>query len=743
VLLALLSILVLAVRLDLDFDRERIGVRGPHRVDGGRLAIDLPSLNELAGHPAALVLHLRGGAESTPLDVRFDGRQVAQATLRPGRNARIDATVHPSPGAAHRLELAGADTGWRVREIEVANVHGFSRPPLSVVVVPRGRPPDQPLPWGALALLAAALWHWRPRSEWPRRRLPRAVHRAAATLVALTLGVALVAEWLTPFRILFGPATMALGLAVLYADRVWQGAGRVAVAARSPGGAIRILVVVIAAIVLWLGLAAGSRAVGGADVYGYVSQARLLQQGAIRVHQPIAANVPWPEADWTLAPLGYAPGGGQTIVPTYPPGLPLLIILFSFVFGGLGPFLVGPASAAALVVLTYALGARLTTPLIGLAAALLVGSSPTVLFTMLTPMSDVAVAVCWVAALLLALGGTSRGALAAGTAAGIAILIRPNLVPLAVVPLLVSLAAGRPGPSTMLRRAAAYGLSCAPFALFIAWWFNELYGSPLRSGYGDNAGLFAWGHVAENLARYPAWLWATQGPLVFLAPLSPVLARDNRARLLRLACLAFIGLVTISYLLYIPFEDWRYLRFFIVTFPLLFILSADAVAGAAGRISPAWRAGALGAFAAVSLFYAVSTTLEHRTFAGGRADHRYADVGRFAREQLPANAVVYAMQHSGTIRYYTNLLTVRWTHLEPAWLDPSIDYWIAAGYEPVLLLDDWEVPEFLARFGATTHGPRVAVEPARAACSHAIFVYRVVERPGQDPAVRVPRIPCE
>src|SRR5262245_8154776 len=49
----------------------------------------------------------------------------------------------------------------------------------------------------------------------------------------------------------------------------------------------------------------GARAVGGADEYGYVSQADLWLKGSVKVQQQFARQVPWPYGDWTFAPLGY------------------------------------------------------------------------------------------------------------------------------------------------------------------------------------------------------------------------------------------------------------------------------------------------------------------------------------------------------------------------------------------------------------------------------------------------------
>jgi 4-amino-4-deoxy-L-arabinose transferase-like glycosyltransferase len=504
------------------------------------------------------------------------------------------------------------------------------------------------------------------------------------------------------------------------------------------------IAVLLAAAVLGLGIARGSRSVGGADVYGYVSQADLLRQGALRIHQPMAAEVPWPEPDWTLAPLGYVPGGGHTIVPVYPPGLPILIVLFSLVFGSLGPFLVAPVCAAALVLLTYALGARMAGPLVGLAAAAGVATSPTVLFIMLTPMSDVPVAAFWMASLLLALGRTPARSVAAGVFAGVAILIRPNLVFLATLPLLVTLwRADDPGRRLAMHRAAAFALASAPFAIFMGWWFNTLHGSPLRSGYADNADLFALAWVRDNLARYPAWLWQTQGPLVFLAPLSPLVALRHDDRFIRTVGVVLIAMVTLFYLVYAPFDAWWFLRFFVVAFPILFILSADVVRAAVTRVAPRAVPLALGVFTAAVVSHGVASAWRLGVPGAERADRRYADVGRFVRASLPPKAVVYSMQHSGTIRYHAGRLTLRWTHMKTDWLDPSIDYWLAAGYEPAILLEDWEVPLFLERFGSTARGAAVAATPADAPCTYPTFLYRLVERPGLENATRVPRADCE
>src|SRR5438045_3117084 len=88
-------------------------------------------------------------------------------------------------------------------------------------------------------------------------------------------------------------------------------------------------------------------------------------------------------------------------------------------------------AAALLAWLTFALGVRIfTAPWIALGGALLVATSPTFLYQLMNPMTDVPVTAAWTAALLLAVADWP---LAAGLATSVALLIRPNLAAVAVV----------------------------------------------------------------------------------------------------------------------------------------------------------------------------------------------------------------------------------------------------------------------------------------------------------------------
>src|SRR6266446_110010 len=87
-----------------------------------------------------------------------------------------------------------------------------------------------------------------------------------------------------------------------------------------------VSIVFMAIAVLVVALSRGSFVAGGADSYGYLSQARLWEHGSPISYDPMIREVQWPFADWTFSPLGYRPGLLKgTIVPIYSAGYPLLM----------------------------------------------------------------------------------------------------------------------------------------------------------------------------------------------------------------------------------------------------------------------------------------------------------------------------------------------------------------------------------------------------------------------------------
>ena len=80
-------------------------------------------------------------------------------------------------------------------------------------------------------------------------------------------------------------------------------------------------------------------------------------------------------------------------------------------------------------------------------------------------------------------------------------------------------------------------------------------------------------------------------------------------------------------------------------------------------------------------------------------ESKYALVGEWIDAHLPQRAVVFAGQHSGSIRYYGHRQTIRWDQIPEDKMSATLHNLEAAGYEPYLALDTAsEPPLFDERF---------------------------------------------
>ena len=100
-------------------------------------------------------------------------------------------------------------------------------------------------------------------------------------------------------------------------------------------------------------------------------------------------------------------------------------------------------------------------------------------------------------------------------------------------------------------------------------------------------------------------------------------------------------------------------------------------------------------------------------------EQRYVQVARAVASGTPPNAMLLAMQHSGSLRYYTHRPTLRYDELAPGLLDKAIADLEAKGYRPYAVLEDFEVEVFRKRFPGSRYGqlsqdPIVEGMPVRA-----------------------------
>jgi 4-amino-4-deoxy-L-arabinose transferase-like glycosyltransferase len=498
----------------------------------------------------------------------------------------------------------------------------------------------------------------------------------------------------------------------------------------------------LAVLSLALGVSYATTVANASDAYGYVSQADLWLDGRLSVPQPWAAEAPWPEPQWTFSPLAYRPGAGpdpSAIVPVYSPGLPLLMAAGKAIAGHCGIFLVVPLAGAILVLATWGIGRRLGSSGAGLIAAWLVLSSPVFLYMLALPMSDVPVASCWALAFYFALGSGRAAGAAAGAAAGLAVLIRPNLVWLAVLPAAWLIRRWWRTREAMPRSAAwpliGYAAGVAAAGAFIAVVFDRLYGSPLRSGYGDLGVFFSPAHLWPNARNYAGWLVETQTPLV-LAGVAALAWPGRRVwvwaadrAFLQVAGL-FVAALWIFYAPYLVFDAWWFLRFLLSSWPFLMLATA-AVLLALARTGPA------GTLAAMGLVVVVGLNGFARAQAGGafalqHADRTYVAAARATRSLTTDRVVVFADLHSGSLRYYGGRMTLRFTLLDPLWLDRAVAWLDARGVSSYALLERHEAAAFAAQFAGQAAAARLADRPLLSVAETGLGLYALSGPPAAE-----------
>jgi len=496
------------------------------------------------------------------------------------------------------------------------------------------------------------------------------------------------------------PALVLLGLALL----------RTALARRDPAAftthpATCLPLVILTMTAVGSGLLHLTTVSGGADSYGYVSAASLLREGTLIRHQPEAAWLPAANATAVLSPLGYVPGPGSgTIVPLYPLGFPALIAATSLVLPvGAAPYLVAPAMAVLMLVVVYRIALDWIGAIPGAWLAVCLAAWDPLVFTYAKqPMSDIPAA-AWLLLSIWCLVRPSPMPLLAGIAAGASFLTRPGgLGAIAAVALLAATGV-RPSLPAIVR----FGTGLAPAVALQAWLQWRLFGSPWRTGYGDLGELYSGATLLENAGIYARALVGTHTTL--WVPLVVVGLIALRRRGTALWILLMLAASLIPYLLYFRFDHWETLRFVLPTVVLLDITAAAGATLVLSRAAnPVMHAVVLVAFAALA-------AIQARTFLNAEGvprlmdqERRYVVTAEWIDQQTPSGSLVFAGQHSGSLRHYARRVTLRWDVIAPGDLAPVVREAHRRGLAVYAALDGMEQPPFRDRFAA-------ALQPAGSA----------------------------
>ncbi len=436
-----------------------------------------------------------------------------------------------------------------------------------------------------------------------------------------------------------------------------------------------------------------TRSASGADASGYLSEAAQWASGRLLYVDSLSTHLNVAFERGITSPLGWRPFtmiGWQA--PTYPPGLPLLMSVPYLVAGTAGACLVVSVSAAIAVWATGTIAIEMAGGAAGVIAALVLATTPVFLHQSFQPMSDVPVTAAWMLCWWLIVrrsgsGSRDPGSAFAGIACAVAVLIRPNLAPLALIPVL-SVRGSR------VRFAIPVAVAGVLLALVQWHW----YGSPLRTGYGTAGELFALGNISGNVPRYFGWMLDTS-PAMLLAIIGWWLTR-RRPGATPLA--AFAALVVAAYLGYAVFDDWSYLRFLLPAMAVgAVFVGAVGAAGLAGVPAAARLAIACAAMLAL-VALGLTEARSRDTFRLVDQQRRISHLANALSTKLVAGDVIVAGEQSGSMRFHTGHEIVRWDALTTEEWNVTIETLSSQGHGIWIVLDAWEEPRFRARAGEQT-----------------------------------------
>ena len=441
-------------------------------------------------------------------------------------------------------------------------------------------------------------------------------------------------------------------------------APRFSIPVRLSNGGIVAIFLILSVVYAGFLITQGVSYASSSDASGYFNSAQLLASAEASTPIKTIPHFTPTDGDYYFQqPLGFSVVNETlSLVPTYPPGLPLHLLIAAQVVGwDHAAILVNVLGALLSGWLTFLLARKYChlSPAWALAATLLLWACPLFVFFSLQPMSDMPSTGWCLLAFFSALNARQRiiWGLLAGFAVGIAVLLRPTNV-FVMLPVLMILRGSWKTWGLLI-------LGGLPFVAIQIGYNLKAYGEIPTSGYGDVSTLLQSKFVAHNSIHFAHWIPQLLTPAIVLALAIPWLLQYY-PRLIPAMIAWIVGLIAFYIFYYHAGETWWYLRFILPVFPFL-ILAALMVAQ---RLAECIRRPLLRTIlplvilgTALSYQYHMNHQLDVTHVKS--ADRAYYNTNEWLLNNVSDDAIMVAMQASGSLHYYTDYPLVRYDLTSP------------------------------------------------------------------------------
>jgi hypothetical protein len=139
-------------------------------------------------------------------------------------------------------------------------------------------------------------------------------------------------------------------------------------------------------------------------------------------------------------------------------------------------------------------------------------------------------------------------------------------------------------------------------------------------------------------------------------------------------------------------------------YPAIFVLTSAVLwrlTAPIARFTVVGRGLATAACVGALAWHGLALALDRGAARVWQAEQRYLAAGMYVASALPERAALLSVQHSGSARFYSGRVTVRYDRIRPGDLDRVLNELRRLGYHPYFLLDQWEEPNFRDRFSET------------------------------------------